>query len=87
MKKIIIGLACVLALGGCAPWYLSQQAERDEVSKRPVTLVAFHPEMRVYRFVDTEAEMVCYVAATNTTAAGRGIACVPLAETALNGGR
>lgn len=41
----------------------------------------------VYRFVDKEAATVCYVATNRyTTAAGVGIACVPLSQTTLKQG-
>ena len=86
MKKTIIIVLCALALAGCAPGYAERQEEVSAVKARPkLKMLSWSPS--VYRLLDEEAGIVCYVVADSSNTAGQGIACLPIAQTTLDGGR
>lgn len=69
MKRLVLPILTLLALAGCAPYAPAGTREADF----PVG---------IRRFVDAEAQVVCWYYGYEG-----GLSCLPLADTALKEGR
>ena len=79
---LVIGLVVLLILNSCVP---QQDAGIVRSAQGTPDITVIHlPLHNVYRFVDDEAGVICYILARKVGGEEGGISCLPISETKLD---